>query len=408
MFVMGAAVFFHRFHIENFINSFFCSGERNLLVSAVCNYLNNPVYLAGCRAFGIIDKLFTGPIWRIIEASNHILDLNDEWFNFKQNVEKFSSDASALVDGKIIYPEFTNKDLVFDSLFSVQDPELNSLTIEALQIILLNLSIIIERQLSDILPGGHLNENTDGVDGPQLRKESKTVHPTNIISERDFANFDRLKWEKPNANIVALEGLILFSNNKTVNWLNEIECEKKTEIIKIARENAPSILQQFKIRKEQIKQKHILLLKQRKEEKVKKEKAKQQELEQLTKDIEKIGGLWVSNQDFNKNLQMLNESSKFDALKTQLKFRKKVLKSRPDDKTLLQFSVNGIPFTFDELISNLHILISSSNVNDHELQQFSIDSNFSIKANFVIKSKSEREALMLKQRELVNKKNWKY
>jgi hypothetical protein len=75
--------------------------------------------------------------------------------------------------------------------------------------------------------------------------ESKTVNPTNIISERDFANFDRLKREKPNANIVALEGLILFSNNKTVNWLNEMECEKKTEIIKIARENAPSILQQF-------------------------------------------------------------------------------------------------------------------------------------------------------------------
>ena len=69
-----------------------------------------------------------------MKPQNHILDLNDAWFNFKQNVEKFSSDASALVDGKIIYPEFTNTDLVFDSLFSVQDPELNSLTIEALQI----------------------------------------------------------------------------------------------------------------------------------------------------------------------------------------------------------------------------------------------------------------------------------
>jgi hypothetical protein len=53
---------------------------------------------------------------------------------------------------------------------------------------------------------------------------------------------------------------------------------------------------------QKIKQKHILLLKQRKEEKVKKEKAKQQELEQLTKDIEKIGGLWVSNQDFEEYL----------------------------------------------------------------------------------------------------------
>jgi hypothetical protein len=45
-----------------------------------------------------------------------------------------------------------------------------------------------------------------------------------------------------------LEGVILFADNKTVNWLNEMECEKKYEIIKIARENAPCILRQFKIR----------------------------------------------------------------------------------------------------------------------------------------------------------------
>jgi hypothetical protein len=40
----------------------------------------------------------------------------------------------------------------------------------------------------------------------------------------------------------------LFAKNKTVNWLNEMECEKKYEMIKIARENAPCILRQFKIR----------------------------------------------------------------------------------------------------------------------------------------------------------------
>ena len=33
-------------------------------------------------AFGSIDKLITWSIWRIIENSNHILDLNEEWFNF--------------------------------------------------------------------------------------------------------------------------------------------------------------------------------------------------------------------------------------------------------------------------------------------------------------------------------------
>lgn len=73
-------------------------------------------------AFGSIDILITWSIWRIIENSNHILDLNEAWFNFQQNIENFSSDATELIDGMIIYPEFTNKDLIFDSLFAVQDP----------------------------------------------------------------------------------------------------------------------------------------------------------------------------------------------------------------------------------------------------------------------------------------------
>jgi hypothetical protein len=43
---------------------------------------------------------------------------------------------------------------------------------------------------------------------------------TNIVSERDFANLDRLRREKPNANTIALEGMILFTNNKTLHWLD--------------------------------------------------------------------------------------------------------------------------------------------------------------------------------------------
>jgi hypothetical protein len=78
------------------------------------------------------------------------------------------------------------------NLVSVDDDELNVLTIEALQIILVNFLIIIERQLSENLPGGKLNEYTEGVDGEQLRTEFVTVSATNMVSERDFANLDRL------------------------------------------------------------------------------------------------------------------------------------------------------------------------------------------------------------------------
>ena len=55
--------------------------------------------------------------------------------------------------------------MLFLSLVSVDDDELNVLTIEALQIILVHFFIIIERQLSENLPGGKLNEHTEGVDG---------------------------------------------------------------------------------------------------------------------------------------------------------------------------------------------------------------------------------------------------
>ncbi|CAG2216055.1 unnamed protein product [Mytilus edulis] len=233
LFSMGASVFHHRNHIKLFIENYFNKEDRNRLLCAVYNYVNNPVYLAGCRALGIVDKLLTGPLWRIIENVDHILDLNDIWLVFKNSIELLSKDASELIEGKVFYPKFTKKDEVFNSLFinNDVDEELNLLTIEALQIILINFLIIIERQLSDCLPGGIFNENTEGVN-KDLRVESTTVATTNIVSERDFANLDRLRREKPNANTIALEGIILFSNNKTLRWLDDMNVEKKRRYLK--------------------------------------------------------------------------------------------------------------------------------------------------------------------------------
>ncbi|VDI55399.1 Hypothetical predicted protein [Mytilus galloprovincialis] len=58
---------------------------------------------------------------------------------------------------------------------------------------------------ADEKSGGSLNEETEGVNEKELRDESSTVKPTNMVSERDFENLDRLKREEPNAYIIALE-----------------------------------------------------------------------------------------------------------------------------------------------------------------------------------------------------------
>ena len=33
------------------------------------------LYIAGCKALGLLDKHITGPLWRILESDLHILDL---------------------------------------------------------------------------------------------------------------------------------------------------------------------------------------------------------------------------------------------------------------------------------------------------------------------------------------------
>ncbi|CAG2222461.1 unnamed protein product [Mytilus edulis] len=215
---------------------------------------------SGCRALGIIDKLCTGPLWRQIEESKHILDLNNVWLNFYNFLDEFSKDSSDLLRGKVIYPDYTIKDEVNNSLFMECEKEIDILTIEALQILCTNFLIIIKRQLGDNLPGGKFSVDS-AENFENLKNISKNVSSTNIISERDFANLDRLTREKPNANTnaIAVEGMILFTNNKTLQWLDSLNPDKKTEVFKIARENAPKMIKNYRKQKIVIKEKHIEL-----------------------------------------------------------------------------------------------------------------------------------------------------
>ena len=65
--------------------------------------------------------------------------------------------------------------------------------------------------------------------------------------------------------------------------VNSLDSERKKNIFQSARQNAPEMLKLFQQRKETIKNKHISLLKVRKEEKVRKEKLKQLKMVTLTK-----------------------------------------------------------------------------------------------------------------------------
>jgi hypothetical protein len=60
--------------------------------------------------------------------------------------------------------------------------------------------------------------------------------------------------------------MILFTNNKTLHWLDNLDAEKKSTVLKMARENAPKMLQNYKEQKHIIQQKHIEILQKKKDE----------------------------------------------------------------------------------------------------------------------------------------------
>jgi len=68
--------------------------------------------------------------------------------------------------------------------------------------------------LLDHLPGGQYHSVTD-------ERLTNSVPTINVAPERDFVVFDRLLREKSHATSIALESLILFSHNKTANWIEQ-------------------------------------------------------------------------------------------------------------------------------------------------------------------------------------------
>ena len=72
-----------------------CHGDSlNRLLQAVLNDLRSPHLIAGCKALGIIDKLVTGPFWRLLQTSTvSILQMSEIYTTMKDKFDEWSGDA---------------------------------------------------------------------------------------------------------------------------------------------------------------------------------------------------------------------------------------------------------------------------------------------------------------------------
>ena len=149
----AAAVYYHRDSMLEFLENW---PNHNNLLKAVKEDLSNSFFVAELRALGIVNKLLTGPLWRLIEEKKNILELNPNLFRLKLKLDELCKKASPLLDQVSIFPDLAiHKDCLYEKLFDeINDAESCVLTQHALEAILMGILVILERQCVDQLPGG--------------------------------------------------------------------------------------------------------------------------------------------------------------------------------------------------------------------------------------------------------------
>ena len=124
------------------------------------------MFLAEARALGIVDKLITGPLWRLIEKSESILQLNPHLFHLKWESSRLCKDASTILNGETIYQENVvehHRDEVFDKIFWSTTESFDLLTQQCLEVLMHGVLMVLERQCADQLPGGKYWNPSDKV-----------------------------------------------------------------------------------------------------------------------------------------------------------------------------------------------------------------------------------------------------
>ena len=70
-------------------------------------------------------------------------------------------------------------------------------------------------------------------------EETAGTPKENIISERDFAQLDRLLDRSPTTSTIAASGIVCFINNKIPEYLESLSEEEKHAIIERAIQEVP-------------------------------------------------------------------------------------------------------------------------------------------------------------------------
>ena len=218
-----------------------------------------------------------------------ILDMNSRYQLLVDRLEEWSHDASPVVSCEaLLFDDFPPSDDQITRALAIPS-ELDSTVQEIFQVLFCAYSTLLRRLVEDHLP--------PSVSGDQISS--------------NYYGRSRMP----------LEGLILFSNNKTAKK----SPEEKEEFFRKARRLATEFKRMYAFRREQLLEDRAQVLKEKQLALQKLQEKRLREKEKITDDI-MVYGLWQTEVQITVGLEKFRTNAdKLKALKCQLDFRKKVL-----------------------------------------------------------------------------------
>ncbi|XP_066288682.1 uncharacterized protein [Branchiostoma lanceolatum] len=224
VFEAAAATYFHKDHIQKMFAEGFVKADNKLLKAVLADSSCQPL-LAGCRALGIVNVQITKPYWALIEMKHvHILDLSSQLQIALTKFKQWMNDASPLLQPDMPPLFHTShgpvqpiKDEVFQCLYHQTSDNMTTMTKQALEVILANMIVVLERRFPEQLYGTYSNSND-----AKLREEMEGMEKSNRRGENDFGYWSYIISTKPSISLMAAEGQMMYKSNNTTEWLSNL------------------------------------------------------------------------------------------------------------------------------------------------------------------------------------------
>lgn len=208
------------FYLSEFIKLYLESSKLSLNYTQnyIFDHIRSAKILSLCRALGIICYIITEPYWKIAaDNENSAIEMNTTYNKIINILETSITDPTLLLHNKTSLsdkPVPTTKpensclfvpSTDYDDLTTVAIKRFSSCLLEKCKIL-----------FKDFLPGGQYHNPSESV----LQK-NKSCPANNISVERVFGHLDQKMRFCPNMSTPAVEGSVMYSVNKTQNWLQE-------------------------------------------------------------------------------------------------------------------------------------------------------------------------------------------